>query len=141
MAAIVTSLDDYRVKSEVRENTVAEIKNGYTQIPNDILDAIVLADLTKHQLNIVIAVWRKTYGYHKEMDWISNAQFEKMIKIDSTKCSTAKNQLIKMKILIQERRKICINKNLSEWKTDIYRNSQTQKKLLQKKIILLHLTM
>jgi len=50
MAAIVTSLDNYRVKNEVRENAVAEMKNGYTQIPDDILDAIMLADLTKHQL-------------------------------------------------------------------------------------------
>lgn len=126
MAATVTSLDDYRVKNKVRENdTVAEMKNGYTQIPDDILDAIMLADLTKHQLNIVLAVWRKTYGYHKEMDWISNTQLEKMTKIDSTKCSTAKNQLIKMKILLQEGRKVGINKNISKWKTDIYQSGKS----------------
>ncbi|MFV9998377.1 MAG: replication protein [Arsenophonus endosymbiont of Dermacentor nuttalli] len=123
MTAIVTSLDDYRVKSEVRENTVAEIENGYTQIPNDILDAIMLADLTKHQLNIVIAVWRKRMVITKRWTGLVMPSSKKMIKIDSTKCSTAKNQLIKMKILIQEGRRIGINKNLSEWKTDIYRNS------------------
>ncbi|UBX30206.1 replication protein [Arsenophonus apicola] len=132
MAATVTSLDDYRVKKEVRENAVAEIENGYTQIPDDILDAIMLANLTKHQLNIVLAVWRKTYGYHKELDWISNTQFEKMTKIDSTKCSTAKNQLIKMKILVQEGRKVGINKKLSEWETDIYRNSKSFTKTVKK---------
>ncbi|APG52646.1 replication protein [Providencia stuartii] len=105
--------------------TVADLDNGYTRIANELLDAIMLAGLTKHQLLMVMAVWRKTYGFNKKMDWVSNEQLESMTKIDSTKCSTAKNQLVRMKIFIQEGRKIGMNKNISEWETDIDQKSKT----------------
>ncbi|MDF7241965.1 replication protein, partial [Proteus mirabilis] len=104
---------------------VADLDNGYTRIANELLDAIMLAGLTKHQLLMVMAVWRKTYGFNKKMDWVGNEQLESMTKIDSTKCSTAKNQLVRMKIFIQEGRKIGMNKNISEWETDIDRNSKS----------------
>ncbi|MEM8324799.1 replication protein, partial [Morganella morganii] len=104
---------------------MADLDNGYTRIANEILDAVMIAGLTKHQLLIIMAVWRKTYGYNKKTDWIGNEQMELMIGIDKTKCSTAKNQLIRMKILIQEGRKVGINKNISEWNTDIDRNGKT----------------
>ncbi|EMH9026292.1 replication protein [Proteus mirabilis] len=107
------------------ESKVADLDNGYTRIANELLDAIMLAGLTKHQLLMVMAVWRKTYGFNKKMDWVGNEQLESMTKIDSTKCSTAKNQLVRMKIFIQEGRKIGMNKNISEWETDIDRNSKS----------------
>lgn len=105
--------------------TVADLDNGYTRIANELLDAIMLAGLTKHQLLIVMAVWRKTYGFNKKMDWVSNPQLEKMTRLDSTKCSTAKNQLIRMKVFIQEGRKVGMNKDISDWNTDIDQKSKT----------------
>ncbi|HGN2013314.1 TPA: replication protein [Proteus mirabilis] len=124
MSAEIKYLDDFRPEPKVMESKVADLDNGYTRIANELLDAIMLAGLTKHQLLMVMAVWRKTYGFNKKMDWVGNEQLESMTKIDSTKCSTAKNQLVRMKIFIQEGRKIGMNKNISEWKTDIDRNSK-----------------
>nr|DAH75897.1 MAG TPA: replication protein O [Caudoviricetes sp.] len=125
MSAEIKYLDDFRPEPEVMESKVADLDNGYTRIANELLDAIMLAGLTKHQLLMVMAVWRKTYGFNKKMDWVGNEQLESMTKIDSTKCSTAKNQLVRMKIFIQEGRKIGMNKNISEWETDIDRNSKS----------------
>lgn len=116
---------DFGAARRQERPTVADLDNGYTRIANEILDAVMIAGLTKHQLLIIMAVWRKTYGYNKKTDWIGNEQMELMIGIDKTKCSTAKNQLIRMKILIQEGRKVGINKNISEWNTDIDRNGKT----------------
>lgn len=116
---------DFGAARRQERPTVADLDNGYTRIANEILDAVMIAGLTKHQLLIIMAVWRKTYGYNKKTDWIGNEQMELMIGIDKTKCSTAKNQLVRMKILIQEGRKVGINKNISEWNTDIDRNGKT----------------
>lgn len=116
---------DFGAARRQERPTVADLDNGYTRIANEILDAVMIAGLTKHQLLIIMAVWRKTYGYNKKTDWIGNEQMELMTGIDKTKCSTAKNQLIRMKILIQEGRKVGINKSISEWNTDIDRNSKT----------------
>ncbi|MGJ7204522.1 replication protein [Morganella morganii] len=116
---------DFGAARRQERPTVADLDNGYTRIANEILDAVMIAGLTKHQLLIIMAVWRKTYGYNKKTDWIGNEQMELMTGIDKTKCSTAKNQLIRMKILIQEGRKVGINKNISEWNTEIDRNGKT----------------
>ncbi|WP_272674566.1 MULTISPECIES: replication protein [unclassified Providencia] len=116
---------DFSNQRRQERPTVADLDNGYTRIANELLDAIMLAGLTKHQLLIVMAVWRKTYGFNKKMDWVSNPQLEKMTRLDSTKCSTAKNQLIRMKVFIQEGRKVGMNKDISDWNTDIDQKSKT----------------
>ncbi|EIQ33405.1 phage replication O protein [Shigella flexneri K-404] len=48
------------------EHRVAELEDGYTRTANTLLEAAMLSGLTLHQLLIVMAVWRKTYGYNKK---------------------------------------------------------------------------
>ncbi|HEO9688206.1 TPA: replication protein [Morganella morganii subsp. morganii] len=108
---------DFGAARRQERPTVADLDNGYTRIANEILDATMASGLSETELCIIMAVWRKTYGYNKKTDWISNEQFESMIMKHSTHCSTAKNQLINKKVLIQEGRRVGINKNIDEWKT------------------------
>ncbi|KFC08841.1 origin-specific replication initiation factor [Trabulsiella guamensis ATCC 49490] len=122
----VARLEDYRKPpSEVVEHRVAELDDGYTKTANTLLEAVMLSGLTQHQLLIVMAVWRKTYGYNKKMDWIGNEQFSELTGMAATKCSTAKNELIRMGVLIQEGRHVGMNKNISEWKTKVNRIGKT----------------
>ncbi|PXB01154.1 replication protein [Pectobacterium carotovorum] len=100
-----------------QEKRVADLEDGYTRTANELLEAVMLSGLTQHQLLIVIAVWRKTYGYNKKMDWIGNEQFEQLTGMAATKCSTAKNELIRMGVLVQQGRQVGMNKAVSEWKT------------------------
>lgn len=102
---------------EVVESRVAELEEGYTRTANTLLEAVMLSGLTQHQLLIVMAVWRKTYGFNKKMDWIGNEQFAELTGMAPTKCSTAKNELIRMGVLTQAGRQVGMNKNISEWKT------------------------
>lgn len=104
---------------EVVESIVADLDDGYTRTANALLEAVMLSGLTQHQLLIVMAVWRKTYGYNKKMDWIGNDQFAELTGMASTKCSTAKNELIRMGVLTQAGRQVGMNKNISEWKTKV----------------------
>jgi phage replication O-like protein O len=54
-------------------------ENGYTQVANEILDALARIELPSTQLRMVLAIMRKTYGYHKSEDGISLAQFVEML--------------------------------------------------------------
>lgn len=99
------------------EKKVAQLEDGYSRLANELLDATMRSGLPETELCILMAVWRKTYGFNKKLDWISNEQFEEMIDKHYTHCSTAKNNLIRRKVLIQEGRKIGMNTNISEWQT------------------------
>lgn len=103
----------------VVERQVADLDDGYTRTANALMEAVMLSGLTQHQLLIVIAVWRKTYGYNKKVDWISNEQFAELTGMAATKCSTAKNELVRMGVLTQTGRQVGMNKNISEWKTKV----------------------
>ncbi|HEM7943745.1 TPA: replication protein [Citrobacter freundii] len=116
---VVKQLADYRPSLEAVERQVADLDDGYTRTANALMEAVMLSGLTQHQLLIVIAVWRKTYGYNKKMDWIGNEQFAALTGMAPTKCSTAKNELVRMGVLTQTGRQVGMNKNISEWKTKV----------------------
>jgi len=46
-------------------------KEGFTKIPNDILDAIIRQKLSATQERALLYIIRKTYGYNKDDDRIS----------------------------------------------------------------------
>lgn len=115
----VVKLSDYRPPLEVVEHRVAQLEDGYTRIANELLDAAMASGFSETELCVLLAVWRKTYGYSKKMDWVSNEQLEKMVAKHHTHCSTAKNLLISKKVLLQEGRKVGVNTNIADWKTKI----------------------
>ncbi|MBV4365884.1 replication protein [Pantoea sp. MBD-2R] len=102
---------------EAREQKVAQLEDGFLRLANELLDATMSSGLPETELCILMAVWRKTYGYSKKMDWISNEQLQDMIGKHLTHCSTAKNNLVRKKVLLQEGRKVGMNTNISEWET------------------------
>jgi len=116
--SVVRNISDYRTPVvEAVESRVAQLEDGFLRLANDLLDATMKSGLPETELCILMAVWRKTYGFSKKMDWISNEQLEGMIGKHLTHCSTAKNNLVRKKVLLQEGRKIGMNTNISEWQT------------------------
>lgn len=107
----------FGVPREPVERKVAQLEDGFLRLANDLLDAAMCSGLPETELCILMAVWRKTYGFSKKMDWISNEQLSEMIGKHYTHCSTAKNNLVRKKVLIQEGRKVGMNTNISEWET------------------------
>ena len=100
-----------------KEPRVADLDDGYTRIANELLEAVMLTGLTQHQLLVFLAVMRKTYGFNKRLDWVSNEQLSELTGILPHKCSAAKSVLVKRGILIQSGRNIGINNVVSEWST------------------------
>ncbi|EIA0974010.1 replication protein [Salmonella enterica] len=98
-----------------KELRVADLDDGFTRIANEILEAVMHAGLSQHQLLVFMAVMRKTYGFNKKSDWVSNEQLSELTGILPHKCSSAKSALVKRGILTQTGRVIGINKTVSEW--------------------------
>lgn len=116
MSAEIKYLDDFRPELKVVESKVADLDNGYTRIANELLEAVMLANLTQHQLLVFFAIARKTYGYNKKSDWVGNEQLSKLTGMLPHKCSAAKSELVSRGILLAEKRHVSINKNIHEWK-------------------------
>ncbi|EDE1528516.1 replication protein [Salmonella enterica subsp. enterica serovar Typhimurium] len=98
-----------------KEPRVADLDDGFTRIANEILEAVMHAGLSQHQLLVFMAVMRKTYGFNKKSDWVSNEQLSELTGILPHKRSSAKSALVKRGILTQTGRVIGINKTVSEW--------------------------
>ena len=118
--------------SEVSGARVADCADGYTRIANELLEAVLSAELTARQLKIVMAVIRKTYGFNKKSDRITNTQIADITGIHHTHVCKAKNELLERKILITNGREIGVNKVVSEWKNEISQNSKTLAKSANK---------
>ncbi|EPH0569445.1 replication protein [Escherichia coli] len=99
----------------LQELRVADLDDVFTRIANELLEAVMRAGLSQHQLLVFMAVMRKTYGFNKKSDWVSNEQLSELTGILPHKCSAAKSVLVKRGILTQTGRVIGINKTVSEW--------------------------
>lgn len=99
----------------VQEHRVADTDDGYMRVANELTDSILLADLTARQLKIMLAIMRKTYGFNKPLDRITNTQIAAMTGIHHTHVCSAKRQLIDRGFLISNGAKIGINKHISMW--------------------------
>ncbi|UVW54620.1 replication protein [Klebsiella variicola] len=118
----------------LQELRVADLDDGFTRIANELLEAVMHAGLSQHQLLVFMAVMRKTYGFNKKSDWVSNEQISLLTGILPHKCSAAKSALVKRGILTQTGRVIGINKAVSEWSSLPVKG--TEKKPYLKKVTL-----
>ncbi|YCI30848.1 replication protein [Erwinia sp. PK3-005] len=97
------------------EQRVAATDEGYTRLANELYEELIGANLTRNQAKVAHAVCRKTYGFNKKMDRISDSQLSQLTRLPRQKVNKAKNELIQMKVLVRDGMLIGPNKNLSEW--------------------------
>jgi phage replication O-like protein O len=86
-----------------------QLENGRTEIANEIVDVLAKTYLSPAESKVLWFILRKTYGYHKPLDWIAYSQFEEGTGLDRRHVGPALQRLIKRKIVITtgsgERRK------------------------------------
>ncbi|MDJ4953319.1 replication protein [Salmonella enterica] len=103
------------VKAPV-ERKVAELEDGYAKLSNMLLEAYAGADLTKRQFKVLLAILRKTYGWNKPMDRISDSQISEIAKLPVKRCNEAKLELVRMGLVKQQGGMFGPNKNIDEWR-------------------------
>ncbi|HIH9462877.1 TPA: replication protein [Klebsiella variicola subsp. variicola] len=120
---------------EVVERRVAEIEDGYTRLANALYDELIGADLTKNQSKVAHAICRKTFGFGKKMDRISDSQLALLTRLPRQKVNKAKNELIAMKVIIRDGNQIGPNKRIDEWQiVGCHHNSDNVTKAVTKSV-------
>ena len=96
-----------------------QLENGYTPIANELLEALFQSELSRCEYQIVLAIIRKTYGYHKKEASIGNSQLALMTGIDRCNVGRTIRTLTDRHILIRgtdtKKHTIGINKYYKEW--------------------------
>ncbi|HCO3755914.1 TPA: replication protein [Escherichia coli] len=107
-----------RPQLEAVERRVAELEDGYTRLANALYDELIGADLTKNQSKVAHAICRKTYGFGKKMDRVSDSQLALLTRLPRQKVNKAKNELIAMKVIKRDGHLIGPNKEIGEWQIE-----------------------
>ena len=105
-----------------------QLEDGYTRVANELFDAILVFPFSKRELLIVLAVARKTYGYNRKTEDLSNWYLGKITGMDRAHASRTVSGLIKKQVLTdaktasvnhgQNVRRLGVNKDYSQWLTD-----------------------
>lgn len=102
-----------------------QCEDGYTRIANELLDALAMFTPGYSQGQVLFAVLRKTYGWHKKEDFISVNQIVDLTLLSRRTVIYAIQNLEAKKMIKVKRLKgrgnrnkpnlIAINKNYDEW--------------------------
>ena len=79
-------------------------ENGYTAIANEIMEALIKYPIPGTQMQCLLLILRKTYGYNKKTDAISLSQFEDFTKLDRRHIHRAIGELQKKNIIKVQKR-------------------------------------
>lgn len=107
---------DFGANARPVELKVADLDDGYAKLSNMLLEEYAGADLTKRQFKVLLAILRKTYGWNKPMDRISDSQIAEIAKLPLKRCNEAKLELVRMGLIRQQGGMFGPNKNISEWR-------------------------
>jgi len=97
-----------------------QLENGYTKIANEIMDALIKHRIPGEERQCLDFILRKTYGYNKTEDMISNSQFVAATGLKRGNVSRSLRTLINKNIVIKSDNKRIptyrFNKNYRTWK-------------------------
>ncbi len=92
-----------------------QVEDGHTRIANELLDKLGKAYIKPNDWQILICLFRKTYGYQKKSDYITNSQIVEFTGLDkSVVCRGLKN-LADKKLINRENGVISIQKDWEQW--------------------------
>ena len=93
-----------------------QLENGYTTIANEILERLALVHLSANQWQVIICIIRKTYGFHKKVDYIANSQLCEATGLCKAVVSRAMRTLELMNIITRRGKMIGIQKDWERWR-------------------------
>lgn len=93
-----------------------QTENGYTKIANELLESLSALQVSGSEWSVLMCIIRKTYGFHKKEDWVTNTQIALMTGLHKVRVSEAKTRLVDAKIVTEKRNKLSLNKDYAKWK-------------------------
>jgi len=90
-------------------------ENGHIDIANELAEKMAKTNLSPYEWRLLWAIWRKTYGWHKKIDFISVTQLENITGLDRRNLSRTKKSLLSKKIITLNGINIGFNKDYDQW--------------------------
>ena len=90
-------------------------ENGFTPIAHEIIEHLVRVKMSGTEWQYAMAIIRKTYGWGKKEDWITNSQIVAMTGLKKERVSEAKTKLLTRNIVTEKRNKISFQKDWEQW--------------------------
>jgi len=97
-----------------------QVEDGHTRIAHEVLEAFIRTALNGSEFRVLLAIVRKTWGWHKKEDTISFSQIAEITGLPRRTVIRAANHLLAMKVLLK--RSIAgkpsvwkVNKDYEQW--------------------------
>lgn len=90
-------------------------ENGYTQIANELLEAIIRTYMSDYEHRIFWLIVRRTYGYNKKSDWIAQTQIVEETGIRKQHVSRTIKKLYDKNMIMKIENKLAIQKDYDLW--------------------------
>ncbi len=107
-----------------------QIEDGHLDIANELVEQFAKLHLSGNEWQVLWAILRKTWGWHKKEEWISNSQLQNMTSLNRRRVIEAKIVLVQRNILLVRKSALAtavqavgINKNYNMWQFDLVRKS------------------
>ena len=96
-----------------------QLENGYLRIANELYEQIMLANFSKRELLVVLAIIRETYGYGRKSHRISGTQVGRLVGIARQHAASTIAVLERRKVVLKRdyngHNVLGINKDYREW--------------------------
>lgn len=93
-----------------------QLENGYFKIANEIVEALTRTNLSAYQSRILWAIFRKTYGFKKKEDWVSNSQLVELTGLHKQHIWRTLEELKNRNLVTKRGYFIGFNKDYQQWR-------------------------
>jgi len=92
-----------------------QLEDGYTPIANEILEKLVRMPLAPNQWRVLLCIIRKTYGFHKKVDYIANFQIGEATGLCKAVVSRCLKDLNDRQLITRKGKYIGFQKDWEKW--------------------------
>ncbi len=93
-----------------------QLEDGFTMVANEIIEALARINLCAYESRVLWLIIRKTYGWHKKIDWIALSQIVDSTGILKPNVSRTLKSLKARNIIIRDKnRRVGLQKDYEKW--------------------------
>jgi phage replication O-like protein O len=92
-----------------------QLENGFTEIAHEIVENLMRTHLTSNQWQVLMCIFRKTFGWHKTFDYISNSQIVEATGLCKAVVSRSLKTLDDMNLIKRKGKIIGFQKDWEQW--------------------------
>lgn len=94
---------------------IPQLEDGFTQIPNEMLNHLALIYLRPDDWRVLMFIIRKTLGFHKKVDYIANFQIVEGVNLHKTTVSHSLRKLHSRNLIVRRGKLVGLQPDCEQW--------------------------